>query len=609
MRKKTQFGKSMAFSLIAAACLMTSCRSTDSENNLSEKNTISGVSFNFSPEEFDNTPINTQATLNRKITAVSDVNKSELSSGPFSILTELSFAPLSQKNITAQASSKLVFLADQLGNSANPVKYRIVAYKAADGSYVDQAVGDSSNANQIFFQNKLQAGQKYTFVIYSLGGITDPGAAPTTNLNTSVLPISGLDGSPSGSDLMYGIQKDVTILFGNVATPLTAPLKHMFTKLTIKVFTGEESVYNNVIKKGGYPLDSDNKGGTTGTISNFYNSVNLKLNGGTVTGGSKGTLTVTGISSSPKEVIVNTEANSSYANKIDFAPGAIEIGNDINPSAIAIDINGIGGYGLKNGYRYNLDLTFNSDRYVDTNNNTVTSSSPLARYVVIGGLRWNRINDGAVFPTTNVASIDDYSTNPEGLIGNYHQWGRKDIIVYPNGTYSGGVYNQTYVNSNYTSVDQPNPWSNGKPIAPEKQPADPCRSSDERLPTQIEANKLVRITNTVVESNVRQLASKRNSDVKITFPSAGYYNNAGNLLRKGDGSIILWEGAVFRHTANGLDYNIMYNIGDPNGSFNNPVSQFSMAVIHLTEQPNTQLYSFQIRCIQNKIDGNFNPIN
>ncbi|HCD9236048.1 TPA: hypothetical protein NEG48_003067 [Elizabethkingia anophelis] len=620
MRKRSKLTKGLTFPLVSLIFLINSCRSTESEsNNITGQTLINGVSFNFSGEDFNNeNSINTQASIGAKNMNVSAVSRKEQYSGPFSITSELSSTSLSSEGIATQASSKTVFVADKLGSSTNPIKYRIVAYKA-DGSYVDQAIGDSSNSNQVFFQDKLEAGQKYTFVVYSLGATVSPVAAPTNNLDSSVLSISGLNGDPNGTDLMYAIQKDVTILSGDVVTPLNMVLKHMFTKLTLQVYTGEESgTYGTASYKiGGYPLDNDpmnpNNGnggvGTTGTISNFYSSVNLNLNGGAITGVTKTALNITGISSIPKDVIINTGVESAYKDNITFAPGAIEIGNDINPSNVPISISGITSAGLKVGTKYNLNLTFNSDRYVDGNNNTQSDSrSTAARYVVIGGLRFDRYNLG-------VANLNPATNNPEGLttnlIGNYYQWGKYNRVADANGNIQGGTYNQTP-----TDYTLGNPWVAGLPIAPVKGTNDPCPLG-QRMFTKREQIKLNNTTSTLEGTNYQVLYSTRASNIKITFPNVGYYSSSGTLNRQyggTNGAGIYWLGSVIEEDnplkpgIPSVSLRLDISTSGPYNFYTGPLRTYATGIYDISSDSN-RLVGLQIRCIQDRIDANPHPMN
>ncbi|WP_418359787.1 hypothetical protein [Sphingobacterium detergens] len=468
----------------------------------------------------------------------------EVQSGPFTITAELTENTPSNTGLKASTGKKA---ATSLLSLRGAVTYRVVAYET-DGTYIDQAVGDASNASQVFFGNTLIAGNKYTFVIYSLGSTTTPPpAAPTTNLYTAGTVNFDFTGfQENGSDLMYAIEKDVTILGNNTPTPLTAPLQHMFTRVTVLVdnsdATGTFGTANYL--KGGYlsevpvqaewlsPFADATVDLSTGDVVSTVNETNVPP--------------IANLNATARTFIVNQNRSNTFSIGLSIPSGQVKIGYDVNAQAVNFNFSNAG-LGLKPGYSYTMKLRFNSDRYVNALNVTRSATAADARYAVIGGHRWDRYNLGVadVNPATN---NPDVNPSVQALYGNYYQWGRQLPVA--------NAYSGDGAIAGWNTTPAPDgSWNNGTAAAPVKAALDPCGLGD-RVPSQAEYTRLGTYTrhttfgnwipNTGTSTGLSDftaahiMTSRKSSDIKLSFPAAGHRETTDGSQRLRQATAIYW---------------------------------------------------------------------
>ncbi|MDV4102692.1 hypothetical protein CMT19_16760 [Elizabethkingia anophelis] len=486
--------------------------------------------------------LESQASL-KKNTNLPENFRQEVTSGPFNIIAELSRdQPV---NIQTQASvGRGETAATKPLSLRGAVKYRIVAYQA-DGTYIDQAIGDASQTSQVFFGDKLVKGQTYHFVIYSLGNTVNPPLVPPVNLNSAPSYDFTFSGSylTSTADLMWAVERNVKILGtpgdATQPTPLTTPLKHIFTRVNISVDNSDAMG----IQKGGYV--SENSVNATIKSPQLYATSTFNFNTGAITSGSvySSGITANNINAANQSYIVNTAGAANSTVNISVPAGAIKVGNDVNPTPISFSFSNAGS-GLKPGYSYTLKLRFNSDRYVNASNITRNSGDSDALYAVIGGYRWDRYNLG-------VTNLNPSSNNPDivanlpNLNGNFYQWGK--LGGYSSTNPVAGV-NYPGWNNSLNTVS--NSWNIGTESAPQKNTAnDPC-SGGSRVPTSTEYSKL--IFNTVTSNigiwlpdtgtsysdplanstgSAKVLTSKK-STIKLTFPASGNRSSSSGHLNQ-----------------------------------------------------------------------------
>lgn len=203
-----------------------------------------------------------------------------------------------------------------------------------------------------------------------------------------------------------------------------------------------------------------------------------------ITEGVNSGLSVSGITTTAKTLIINTGSEDIYKSKLIIPPGAIVIGNDSNSSPVTIAINGRNDNGLQPGASYTLKLKFNSDRYVDENGTTQSKNN--ARYAVIGGYRWDRFNIGVTSKTPSASNDPDVIRKE--IHGAKYQW---SAMTGQTNYYLSQQDDQTYTTVTWETLLHNNVrWNSGDVNNPFKTSSDPCDSGN-RVPSYIEYEKLI----------------------------------------------------------------------------------------------------------------------
>ncbi|WP_286862744.1 hypothetical protein [Sphingobacterium sp. UBA7625] len=540
MKKMHQIIKTK-LALIVFLAIAVSCSKEKGENTIEVNK---GIKLALTEAQFGGDNISVaKASAKAGATEPLTITK-EIQSGPFSITAELTENTPSNSGLKASTGKKA---ATKLLSLRGPVTYRVVAYET-DGTYIDQSVGDASDSTQVFFGDKLIAGNKYTFVIYSLGSTTTPPpAAPTTNLYTAgQVNFAFTSYEENGGDFMYAIEKDVTILGNNTPTPLTTPLQHMFTRVTLLVdnsdATGTFGTANYV--KGGYlsevpvqaewvsPFANPTVDLSTGETLSATNAINVPP--------------VSNLNATARTFIVNQSQSTNFSIALTIPSGQIKIGHDVNAQAVSFNFSNAG-LGLKPGFSYTMKLRFNSDRFVNASNVTRSATAADARYAVIAGYRWDRFNLGVVDvnPATN---NPDAVPSVQALYGNYYQWGRQAAVA---NAYSGDAAIPGWD----TSSAPDGSWNNGTAAAPIKAALDPCGTGD-RVPSQAEYTRLGTYTrhtsignwipNTGTSAGLSDftaahiMTSRKSSDIKLSFPANGHRETVDGSQRLRQATAIYW---------------------------------------------------------------------
>ncbi|WP_286857447.1 MULTISPECIES: hypothetical protein [Sphingobacterium] len=590
----------LKITVIVLFLTVISCTKDKSENTVDTSQ--KGIKLTLIESEFGGDNISTAKASTKNGTLESNTPLSvtkEIKSGPFTLTAELTEDIPSSTRLKASTGSK----ADtKLLSLRGAVKYRVVAFNT-DGTYVDQAVGDASDPNQVFFGDKLIVGKKYNFFIFSLGStVNDPPEVDhLLNMYPTSDPESGFTlnyplATESEGDYMYAVEKDVTILGNNIPTPLTTPLKHMFTKVNILVDDSDETgVFGQAgYQKGGYVSEVPVNGSMDYTPGTVYAPI-INMSTGEVIPGTGvavpsyyfplQNLTTTG-----KTVMVNQQGRTNYQVSLLINPGSIKIGHDVNAYEVYFNFTN-SGLGMKPGYSYTLKLRFNSDRYVNADGETRTANQPDALYAVIGGYRWDRYNLGATM--MNPASGNLANTATQALHGDYYQWGQQAIVA--NASTSGDGVIAGWNNNLYLPA---NSWNSGTETAPVKVTAnDPC-SAGSRIPTITEFNRLKSRTVATQKGTwgdgssldnlpgydaAMLLTSKKSGDINLLFPGAGRREQieGGLSLRGKEG--VYWASSQSSTNATFGDFFVFRNLVDGMGAstLQKPVGA-------------------NIRCIQNK---------
>jgi len=598
MKKKTRYPiAKLTLSLVVLLLLAVSCNKSKNDNTIEASQ--GGVKLSLTESEFTgDLGTATKASTNATATKAFNVTK-EVQSGPFTITAELT-ENTSTGSVLKASSTKA---ATKLLSLRGAVKYRIVAFET-DGTYVDQAVGDASDPNQVFFGDKLQVGHKYNFYIFSLGSTTEvPPAVPTDkNMYPTSDPETGFtlnfpSFAENSGDYMYAVEKDVTILGGGVPTPLTTPLQHMFTRVTIQVDDSDAvGTFGQAgYQKGGYVSEVAVNGSIDYTLGSVYAPI-VNMSTGQVIPGTGNpnppnyyplpNLTTTG-----RTVIVNTQGLTNFQLSIVINAGSIKIGHDVNTSDANFTFSNAG-QGMKPGYSYTLKLRFNSDRYVNAANETRTANASDALYAVIGGYRWDRYNLGASLLNPASGNLNGPST--QALHGNFYQWGQQAVVA--NAITSGDGAIAGWNNNVYLPA---NSWNSGTEANPTKVAAnDPC-SSGARLPTRSEYDKLTSLslsTQSGTWGDVSTLANMPGYDAAITFTS----KKSGdiNLIFPASGRRELNSGSLSYRGRAG--YYATSTQSPTNSNFSNYFSlraaPFTLGSISAADKP----VGYNVRCIQDK---------
>ncbi|OOG19719.1 hypothetical protein BWD42_07395 [Sphingobacterium sp. CZ-UAM] len=401
----------------------------------------------------------------------------------YTLVAELS--PVSVEPALAKASKR----ASTETQDLNPgIRYKLVIYKAS-GEYVterDYVRGSEASAAEL----KLDGGQNYTFVAYSIGSPTDLPAITFADAQAKTLATSSLSALQGTADFSY-FRKDNMLVEGNTVNLLDIVLDHKFSSITTTI-DATATGYNitaadanlaphfptaTVQLADGIPLSS----GQPGAAAISFPTLNQAM-----------------VTSTP--TLVNASTNTGTLNLSNFVIGPLTQSNQVAFSNL----------NFTPGAKYKLSLRLNpKDAYLDHNGQ---------KAVRINGLVWMRYNLGA--PAIQTNADPDVITN--NSFGDYYQFGGKDPVA---------SVLSTSVNANWnaSTVRPDNAWNSGTEMAPVKTANDPCPSGF-RIPTRREAQLLVDGT---VASNLpwfpfpanytdsKTLTSKRNKSVKMTLPATG----------------------------------------------------------------------------------------
>ncbi|MCT4263265.1 hypothetical protein HZP32_14190 [Elizabethkingia anophelis] len=205
--------------------LLGSCRGTDTENSLNTGSKAS-VKINLVGASFKE-DVTTQASSGSDISGLRSVkvqHSGVLLSPSAYVGVELS--PESPSGLKAQASSVKNMLAAAGSPLGNGIKFRVLAYKVSDGSYVgsmDYTVGSAGSALV------LDAGVPYTIVCYSYGSSSLPTLSSSEQLNLSGAVVNYDD---TNRDFLYQRQSYTP---GSSNNTLNITLNHQVSRITTVV--------------------------------------------------------------------------------------------------------------------------------------------------------------------------------------------------------------------------------------------------------------------------------------------------------------------------------------------------------------------------------------
>ncbi|MDV3509031.1 hypothetical protein CMU89_18735 [Elizabethkingia anophelis] len=220
---KRRIQKSTGASILLSILLLSSCRSTDTENNLAG-NGISVVNFNLMGSAYsDSGELAGQASLTKENLSnyENQVQRNNILITPSSIvITELS--PL--KESLKVASSGLNSIAAIPGNSiTSGMKFRVIAYRQSNGNYhthEDYTVGQPAAPMM------LDNGAAYNIIVYSYGAASLPliSSGEQNNLSSAIVNYDD-----TNRDFMY---QKIPFTPTNSTNTLNITLRHKVAQIT-----------------------------------------------------------------------------------------------------------------------------------------------------------------------------------------------------------------------------------------------------------------------------------------------------------------------------------------------------------------------------------------
>jgi len=513
--------------LVLLAVLMNACQK--SESSLEEKGIVS-LKVSAATEEFDNLSSNNNGLNRAAVKSNAKQDYLYLEDIPFNddyvieaLLTTAAINSDSQNRTLTKASS---------GNKAaivqTPIqrvfKFRLVVYDK-DGNYMEDKFYTINSSGAVNLEDggefTLTSGQYY-FVAYSN--------------NTNTLAAVNLKGTKINTAFPVDAKEDF-MLFNSGLVNLSSTnnnlniiFKHKLSSFTVVL----DASYTNGYKftaVGNSSIASTRSAATanfqTGIISASGNSNTVpllfpQLNEAIVT-------------STP--VIVNNNINNGR-----LSIGAITIG-PLRKDVASIVEN----LAISPGKNYTLVLNFKPNVRLDENLDVAINNS-IYPAVKINNKIWMRYNLGA-----NTALNPDVAA--KGLVGNYYQWGASIDVGDADMVGANSSRNWRSTNPNATA------WGNLKTGN------DPCPTGW-KVPTKEDWDDLIanttalssdnignswRTNNTAngsAFSNAKVLRSKRDYNVKLTFPVAGYFDGSSKALTDRSLRGVYWTASIVNNPAN-----------------------------------------------------------
>ncbi|MYY43886.1 FISUMP domain-containing protein [Elizabethkingia anophelis] len=375
----------------------------------------------------------------------------------------------------------------------NGTKFRVIAYKASDGSYQsyqDYTIGQTS------LPMTLDTGVAYNIVAYSYGTSALPAITPgeTSNISRAQIAYDNIN-----KDLMY-VKQAYTPSSSNATLNLT--LMHQLMQIITSVTTNIgalNSVQNAALtpnfSDGSFPLGT---GVMTGRTTSALQSIVFNQNDFPAV--------VNTIVSAPS-VLINS---STTGNTASFAA-------DINIDGTTKTVTLANSFDITPGMRGNLNVRL----------------SKCGAYTAPGVFKeFMCQNLGAT------VGIDPFS--PEaGNHGGKYQWGSTGKVAYLNKTWISQATDQADpgILAGWNTIAASNgSWNAGTEVNPVKSTNDPC-GTGYRIPTSTELNAV--LTNNTLE----RIGSWANNSTN--YGTAIYFRNATN------GRTLMLPTAGFRYLQDG----------------------------------------------------------
>ncbi|OPC62329.1 hypothetical protein DSC47_11875 [Elizabethkingia miricola] len=519
--RKIKLSNALSISLPAFLLWFSvSCRSSDTDSKTLNTDQVA-INVNLAQDDYEDVVNkNVQASTSQSLTSNNNQMQRQTVpfGGGFDLVAELKPDTSSLKSI-AQAGINPVAAATPIQRA---IKFRIVVYNASgqyDSSYIYSVSATGAVTPDSGVPMKLNGGESYTFIAYSY----NTNVAPADNLVGSNLSTATISAT-STQDIMY--YKTTMTPDGNTGAQnyLNVILKHSFSTITVNV---DASLTN------GYNITNI----TGATLGKVFPTATIALNSGTVTSSGTATTIAVPFPANPNSnnvtatsaVIIN---NANNTNDGTFNIASLTIGPLTGTNVAFNNLT------IQPGARYNMTIKLiPQDSFFDDTTSLPGTTFKVAR---INGKVWMRYNLG-VDPLTN-PNPDLTAPSNTGLFGNYYQWG----VITPAAL--GNAEPGPIIPWNTSIVPAANAWNSGTETAPVKVITnDPCPANF-RVPTTTEFQDLVSSTvqtntndtswdngSTTNYASVKVFTSKRDKNVILSFPAAGYRINTDGTLNTAAG--------------------------------------------------------------------------
>ncbi|WP_395761870.1 FISUMP domain-containing protein [Elizabethkingia anophelis] len=530
---------------IAVAFLgLTSCRSTDTDNNLNNGG-VAQVAFNLTGTDFaeqnrspqPSASLKTGAAFSSNGNSGSVIQQKTIMLSPSSFI-QAELAPAENNNLgTAKVNALAAVNSGSAGGAiasapgaslTSGMKFRIIAYKAADGTYVthkDYTVGQPADGLI------LEQGTQYTFVAYSFGSTS---ALPTiTSGETTNLSSAQVAYDDTNRDFMYQ-KMNYTPSQASQAVPFT--LRHKITWFNVHVYSGDIGNMQSI---------------TNATLGPHYSAGSFAL--------ANGNITRTGTpAGNPITFLTGAATNKSSTNFINNDTQGNSTGN------FSATVN------LTTGSSSTINLTNAFKITPETQSTLNINLKKCGAYI---GPNTNPANfkEFACQNLGATAGIDPFSP-VAGNHGDKYQWGAKTGEAGRYYSQANDQANSGYISGWNTTSLPDGTWQDGV-----KTVNDPCPTGY-RVPTRTEWQAVIN-NNTNIE-RVGSWADNGNYTTALYFrspsnvrtlmlPAAGYRNYAdGTLLNRGRNGYY-WSSSATASIASHLYFNsssvYVYNFNRTDG--------------------------------------------
>ncbi|HFK5586374.1 TPA: hypothetical protein ACGZ92_002585 [Elizabethkingia anophelis] len=353
MKKEKQLIKAIG---LLSVLMITSCRSSDTENNLSQGG-VSAVDINLLGTEYSRSELSSsQASGNHNgsVSAGSNIQSHSVLINPSSVMV-VSLAPSETSRLSSSASSSGLNSAVAVsGNSlTGGTKFRVIAYRSNGAYHTHQDYTIGQPATPMMLDN----GATYTIIVYSYGTNSLPAiSAGEQSTAANALNSAQVSYDNANRDFMY--QKLIFTPQNYTNNTLNITLRHKVAQITTILNSGSlgniTSITGAVLtphySNGVYPLSSGVMTGSSRTALTSGASLSFTgLNtttataspvlinadtGGASTGSFSANLTIGGITkaiSLPNSFKITPENNSNLTINLSQQCGAY-IGPNTNPS-------------------------------------------------------------------------------------------------------------------------------------------------------------------------------------------------------------------------------------------------------------------------------------